>query len=144
MTDCGCSGHRWSKSRHTVWPTGVVQGTDEVRADTQCDPLWLSRESIEMPWLWWRHVIWKKKMVTLRYALRADEWNCLCIGQGPVAVGALQDNVSLSSTYRHMAEGASYIEGNTGGTEGVGVEEREILVLDILNLKCKWEIQQKM
>ena len=76
-------------------------------------------------------------MVTSRYTLRMDELNCLCIGQGPVAVGALQDNVSLSSTYRHMAEDASYIEGNTRGTEGVGVEEREILVLDILNLKCK-------
>lgn len=42
-----------------------------------------------------------------------------------------------------MAEGASYTEGNTRGTEVVGVEEREILVLGILNLKCNWEMQQK-
>lgn len=76
-------------------------------------------------------------MVELRYALRANKWNCLCIRRGPVAVGSLQDSISVSSTYGHTAEGASYIEGNTGGTEGVGGEEREILVLDILNLKCK-------
>lgn len=33
--------------------------------------------------------------------------------------------------------------GNPREAEDVGVEEREILVLGILNLKCKWEIQQK-
>jgi hypothetical protein len=55
---------------------------------------------------------------------------------GACSCGALQDNASVSSTYTYGRRCQSQRR-NTRGKEDVGVEGREILVLYILNLKCK-------